>query len=138
MGIQDSIRLEPFANQALKPFGFINHQIWFWISLILFIILLIIISRNFIQRPKTLFDKSKELKESTKNNVSMSALMDNITKSGELYKQLSKMCHPDRFVNNPKQAVSEEIFKEVTRNKRNYQELVCLKNRAINELNINI
>ena len=40
----------------------------------------------------------------------MNNLMDSMHKSRNLYKELSKKCHPDRFINNPKQKIAEEIF----------------------------
>lgn len=44
------------------------------------------------------------------------------------------MCHPDKFVNTSKEKIAEEIFQEISKNKRNYEELVMLKDSAINEL----
>ena len=67
----------------------------------------------------------------------MNNLMDSIHNSRNLYKELSKKCHPDRFINDPKQKIAEEIFQEISENERNFEKLSLLKLRAINELNIN-
>ncbi|MCH3884774.1 hypothetical protein [Tenacibaculum aquimarinum] len=66
----------------------------------------------------------------------MDALMNNINSSKLLYKELSRVCHPDRFVNSDKQKIAEEIFKNISKNKRKFKELEILKERAINELKI--
>lgn len=124
--------------QSIESVSIINHQIWFWTCIIQFILLVVLLYKLFYKKPAVIsINETNELKKALKNEVNMHALMDSITKSGKLYKQLSKKCHPDRFVNNPKQKMAEEIFKEITRNKRNYGQLVYLRTRAINELNIN-
>lgn len=66
----------------------------------------------------------------------MGNLMNSINNSSELYKELSRKCHPDRFVNSPDQKLAEEIFQEIARHKRNHEKLIALKERAIAELNI--
>ena len=66
----------------------------------------------------------------------MNNLMDSIHNSRNLYKELSKKCHPDRFINDPKQKIAEEIFQEISENERNFEKLSLLKQRAINELNL--
>ncbi len=118
---------------------FITHPVWFWICIVQFVMMMILLYVQLKKRPAgNEKDDSVETKKAVKNEINMHALMDNITKSSKLYKQLSRKCHPDRFVNNPRQQIAEEIFKEITRRKRNYEKLTHLKNRAIRELNINI
>ena len=63
--------------------------------------------------------------------------MNSITHSKELYKELSKKCHPDRFVNTHLQEVADKLFQEITANQRNHKRLTELKKQAQNELNIN-
>ena len=46
----------------------------------------------------------------------MNNLMDSIHNSRNLYKELSKKCHPDRFINDPKQKIAEEIFQDYINN----------------------
>jgi hypothetical protein len=54
--------------------------------------------------------ETKHLKNSKNNKIDMNNLMDSMHKSRNLYKELSKKCHPVRFINNPKQKIAEEIF----------------------------
>jgi curved DNA-binding protein CbpA len=72
----------------------------------------------------------------TGDNADMKNLVNSIAKSRELYKELSRQCHPDRFVNTDLQPTAEDIFQEISRNKRNYKILLALKERAIEKLNI--
>ena len=65
-------------------------------------------------------------------------LMNSINGSKDLYKQLSRICHPNRYINSDKRQVTEEIFQEISKNKRDYKKLSELKQRAITELNINL
>jgi hypothetical protein len=80
--------------------------------------------------------ETKHLKNSKNNKIDMDNLMDSIHNSRNLYKELSKKCHPDKFINNPKQKIAEEIFQEISENERNFEKLSAIKLRAVNELNI--
>jgi len=85
--------------------------------------------------------KTKEeldLEDYKKSKIDMNGLMNSINKSKPLYKKLSKVCHPDRFINSDKRPIAEELFQEVTRYKRDYEKLEELKERARQELSINI
>jgi len=79
-----------------------------------------------------------KLQEIRKSEVDMEGLLKSIHQAHELYKQLSSKCHPDIFINSDKHAVSELLFQEITKNKRNYVKLEELKIRAIEELDINL
>ena len=52
--------------------------------------------------------ETKNIISSKKNNIDMDNLMNSIHNSRTLYKELSKKCHPDRFINDPKQKIAEE------------------------------
>ena len=112
-------------------------SIWFWIALVEFILLVLLLLK--MQRPKReKLDLSEVKKTDLKNseNIDMYNLLDSIHHSKELYKALSKKCHPDKFVNTPLHQIAEEIFQEITRNKRNYKQLIALKAEAINKLDL--
>ena len=79
-----------------------------------------------------------DIEDYKKSKIDMNGLMNSINKSKSLYKKLSRVCHPDRFINSNKRALAEELFKEITRNKRDYEKLEELKERASQELGINI
>lgn len=115
------------------------NSFWFWIALVeLIIIILLIVKLKNKKAIIDLDDVSKEKMKSAKSaNIDMDDLMNSINNSKEIYKELSKKCHPDRFVNTEKQDLAEEIFQEISKNKRNYSALQELKKRAFKELNIN-
>ena len=74
--------------------------------------------------------------KSKKSEINMDSLMDNIHSSKPLYKELSRKCHPERFVNDDRQDLAQEIFKEITKHEKNFEQLEKLKKRAIAELNL--
>lgn len=115
------------------------NSVWFWIAIIeLLIIILLIYKLKSKKKVHELSDlETKNIINSKKNNIDMDNLMNSIHNSRTLYKELSKKCHPDRFINDPKQKIAEEIFQEITKNERNFEKLNSLKIRATNELNIN-
>jgi|SRR5690554_3366094 len=115
-----------------------SFSIWFWIAIIeLIIIVFLILKLNKKQKPLAFSNVSKEkLKQDMKKGVDMDNLMHSIVGAKELYKELSKKCHPDRFVNSDKQPNAEEIFQEITDSKRNFKKLEELKIRAIKDLEI--
>jgi len=112
---------------------------WFWIAIIEFSIIVLLLIRlkkkksdlAFSDLPK---DKMKNAKSSS---IDMDNLMNSINGSRDLYKELSKACHPDKFVNTEKQKIAEEIFQNISKDKRNFEKLLAHKERAKIELNIN-
>lgn len=116
----------------------IFHSVWFWIALVELLLIVFLIYKLNSKKVSCDFTdlETTELKKSKDKKIDMHNLMDSIHNSRELYKQLSKKCHPDRFVNDPRQRLSEEIFQEISENERNFEKLSRLKLRAISELNI--
>lgn len=117
------------------------YSIWFWIALIEFFVVIFLI-RKLLTKKKLDFDFSALPKDKLKNakstSIDMNDLMNNINGSKDLYKNLSRACHPDNFLNTETYKKAEEIFQEITLNKRNYKRLVELKNEAIRVLQITI
>jgi len=116
-----------------------SHSLLFWIAIIeLIVIIFLLYKLKSKKKINELSDfEAKNIKNSKKNAIDMDNLMNSIHNSRTLYKELSKKCHPDRFINDIKQKNAEEIFQEITKNERNYEKLSSLKLRAENELNIN-
>jgi hypothetical protein len=116
----------------------INYSIWFWIALTELLIIIFLIYK--LKTKNKVFDltdlETMHLKNSKNNKIDMNNLMDNIHNSRSLYKELSKKCHPDRFINDQKQKIAEEIFQKISENERNFEKLSLLKLRATNELNV--
>lgn len=113
-------------------------SIWFWTSaaeFLLIVFLLIRLKRSKSDLAFSALPKDK-IKQAGTAEIDMDDLMNSINGSRELYKELSRVCHPDRFVDTDKQILAEEIFQEISTNKRNFKSLTALKERAKNELNI--
>lgn len=82
--------------------------------------------------------KREALKQKLKSGtVDFDGLMNSAFHSQELYDELKKKCHPDRFSTNPRLVEkATEIFALITKNKYNYQALAELKERAEKELHV--
>lgn len=115
----------------------LNTRIWILVAIIEFVVILFLL----LKKKKTNLDYSdvnqSEIKKMKNQDIDMDNLMNSITHSKELYKELSKKCHPDRFVNTHLQEVADKLFQEITANQRNHKRLTELKKQAQNELNIN-
>lgn len=113
-------------------------SIWFWISTIELLIIGFLLYKLLtkINKSKLSDLEIQGIKNSKKNEINMDDLMDNIHNSKTLYKELSRKCHPERFINDNRQEVAQEIFKEITKYEKNSEQLKRLKNRAITELNL--
>lgn len=113
-----------------------NLNIWFWLSIIeLLIIIVLFLKLRKGKENLTFADLNKEnLKKSKEATIDFGNVMNSINGSAELYKELSRKCHPDRFIDSPLQKLAEEIFQEISKNKRDFEKLLALKERAINEL----
>ncbi|WNH09900.1 hypothetical protein [Thalassobellus suaedae] len=127
-------------NEGLFAYTLFQSSIWFWIAWIECVLLIILIIKLKKRHKKLQFSvlSKSELKHSQKTTVDMENVMNSINGARGLYKDLSKQCHPDKFINTEYQETSAEIFKELSRHKRNYNKLSELRERAIIELNINI
>jgi len=122
-------------------FDFTNStNYWMWAALIEMGLIAFLIYK-LLKRKKTAFDNvgSEVLNEAKNSNVDMDNLMNSINKSRTLYKQLSSKCHPDRFPTDViKQQNADLLFQEITKNQRNYNKLLELKEKAQQQLNITI
>jgi hypothetical protein len=117
--------------------GFLSST-WFWISIIEFIVIIFLLNRVSRKKTELTFsdlpiDKHKNAKSTS---IDMDNLINSINGSRELYKELSKICHPDKFLNSDKRKIAEDIFQEISKDKRNYEKLLAHKERAKKELNI--
>lgn len=116
-----------------------QSSIWIWLALIEFLIILFLIFKLKRVNNNLAFNDvtKKDIKKSQKTDIDMDNLMNSINGSRDLYKTLSKKCHPDRFVNTEQQGLAEKIFQEISKNKRDFGKLNELKSKAEKELNIN-
>ena len=115
----------------------ISATTWFTVALVEFILIIILLLAG-RQKVKNDELKYQKIREAKSNKVDMNEVMQSIYGSKALYKELSSKCHPDLFVNTEKEVVANEIFQEISRNKRDYTRLNELKQRAISELGIKL
>jgi len=129
----DNLGKENIANIESSSFS-----LWFWVALVEFIIIIILLLKFRKKENNLKFgDLSKDkIRNAKKSDIDMGNLMNSINGSKDLYKELSRNCHPDRFVKTDKQEIAEKIFQEISKYKRDFNKLNELKQRAINELNI--
>lgn len=106
------------------------------LELIVILWLLILLMRR--KKNKNISFEERELYEARNTNIDMSDLVKSIHSSKGLYDKLSRVCHPDRFINTNLHKIAEEIFQEISKNRRNYKELERLKSEAINKLNVKL
>lgn len=79
--------------------------------------------------------KKRVMKETA--NIDFSSVTHDWEKSMILYDELKKKCHPDKFSDNLNEEATR-IFQLVMKEKSNYQELLKLKEEAIEKLGIKI
>lgn len=86
------------------------------------------IFRKKTQEERELDELSKRIKS---DKLDMSGIFSNLNKRkeiDELYSELSRRAHPDRFVgDDEKIAKAEIIFKKIQENQTDYQSLLALK-----------
>lgn len=102
--------------------------------------LLLIILIIAFKRRKMSTDKMRTLKRGiASEEVDFDNILNSAFNSGALYDKLKVKCHPDRFSSDDiKNAVANELFQEITKNKNNLKKLQELKERAKTELGIDI
>jgi hypothetical protein len=128
------------SNKIIENKNLIDfNSLWFWLSIGELLLIIYLIYRLKSKKVVSeLTDLEMQNIQNSKNNpIDMNSLMNNIHNARGLYKELSRKCHPDRFIGDPKHQIAEDIFQEISDNERNYEKLNQLKTRAINELNIN-
>lgn len=115
----------------------ISSSIWFWVSIIEFVIiltLLIISNRKNFKNTKFKSEKDMILNE----DVDFNNIINSSFNSKVLYDELIRKCHPDKFVDNAeKNKIAMSLSQEITKNKNDIKLLLELKDEAIKKLNIN-
>lgn len=115
---------------------------WLWaavVELVVILLLLLIVIKQKKTNKAGLSAKRKKVKEILVEEVDFSNVINSSFHASMLYDQLIKKCHPDRFPNNEeKQRIAEELSAEIGKNKHNLKKLNELRQRAIQELNINL
>ena len=118
----------------------ISYSVFMWIAVVELVIILLLVYKLVSKKNKLALSNLERdsLKSAKSTKIDMDSLMNNINSSRALYKELSRKCHPDRFMNDPKQKLAEEIFQEISKYERNFDKLSLIKIRAIKELSITV
>lgn len=105
------------------------------VIIIEFITIVVLLLILFLEKQK--HSKKKELKSKIKKEEFDQNDMKDIWLAKDLYDNLKKVCHPDRFVDDDKKFdLANSLFQEITKNKNNYQRLLELEQQAKEQLNI--
>ena len=133
--LQDSLQL---VNQTIMESGTHASSFngWMWLAILEFGFIALL-----------LFGKKKKGQQSVKQKFREQALNDSVDfknlnhsffHAQALYDELKKKCHPDRFpTDKEKNAIAENLFQEITKNKHNMKKLEELKGEAMDKLHIN-
>ena len=109
---------------------------WTIIAIIEFVIILVV--TYVIHKKQNLSPKRLVKKKALSENVDFDNIVNSAFHAKALYDQLKVKCHPDRFVNEPaRERLALELSQQISKNKNNVKELQIIKQRAIDELNIN-
>lgn len=113
-----------------------NTSLWFWVAVLEFIIILFLLIKSRNKKGNETDEIKQKLKRAKDKEVDMDSLMMSINSSKTLYKEMSRVCHPDRFSDDETKKVAEAIFQEITRHKRDYKKLKELMSEAETKLNV--
>lgn len=124
------------TTQAASPTQF--HNLWFWIALAEFLLLLAFILLQFRKRKhiETEVERIKR-KVMQEGEIDFGNTLKSAFHAQELYDELKVRCHPDRFpADAEKNRIATEIFQKIVESRNNYKSLLELKARAEQELEI--
>jgi hypothetical protein len=132
--IQDSLKV---ASQLITIYSDQSQNInwWMWLAIAEFGIIAFLILREKFRPKETTKQRFKN--ESLKQEIDFNNIINSSFNSIQLYDELKAKCHPDLFfTDKDKNAIAENLFKEITKNKTNVKRLLELKKEAIQKLNI--
>jgi preprotein translocase subunit SecF len=116
---------------------FTENAVWFWIAMLEFVIIvLFLLLKKRRYKPEFVGISKVDMRSGNAQSADMQNLVASINQSGQLYKELSRSCHPDRFVNTHLQADADRLFQEISRHRRNYRRLLELKQEAKEKLGL--
>lgn len=99
---------------------------------------------GFFSKKRKFSDSNSDISENSLSankveKVDMNNIIQSIFHAEVLYNSLKTKCHPDRFAHDDfLMCKADDIFKEITENKRNFSKLRELQLTAEKELNIKI
>mgnify|MGYP003462852693 FL=1 len=124
------------TTQAASPT--LLQNLWFWIALAEFLLLLAFILLQFRKR-KHIETEAERIKRKVmqEGEIDFGNTLKSAFHAQELYDELKVRCHPDRFpADAEKNRIATEIFQKIVESRNNYKSLLELKARAEQELEI--
>lgn len=111
-------------------------NIWLIVAIVEFaVIVYLLLTRFNISNSKKAQIKNEVMQE---GSIDFSNVLNNAFNSKEIYDDLKKKCHPDRFVDDAeREAIANELFQRITQNQHNIDNLRKLKEEAVQKLGIN-
>jgi len=98
-----------------------------------------IVMKNFFNlRNHSKSEPESDLKEVRKNEINFQDIFSDFQKSKEIYKELIRKCHPDRFVDSDLNKIATDLSLRIAEHKSSYSELCHLREEACEKLNITI
>lgn len=110
-------------------------NIWLIVAIVEFavIVYLLLTKLNISNRKKAQI-KNEVMQE---GSIDFSNVLNNAFNSKEIYDDLKKKCHPDRFVDDAeREAIANELFQRITQNQHNIDNLRKLREEAVQKLGI--
>jgi len=132
--VNDSLKA---LNQTLSLGAEENSfsQFWMWLAIFELVVIVVLLLLK-LRTPETAKGRFKT--ESIKEEIDFNNIINSSFNSTQLYDELKKTCHPDRFPNDKeKNEIALHIFQEISKNKTNVKRLLELKEEARQTLNIN-
>lgn len=110
-------------------------NIWLIVAIVEFaVIVYLLLTKLNISNSKKAQNKNEVMQE---GSIDFSNVLNNAFNSKEIYDDLKKKCHPDRFVDDAeREAIANELFQRITQNQHNIDNLRKLREEAVQKLGI--
>ena len=110
-------------------------NIWLIVTIVEFaVIVYLLLTKLNISNSKKAQIKNEVMQE---GSIDFSNVLNNAFNSKEIYDDLKKKCHPDRFVDDAeREAIANELFQRITQNQHNIDNLRKLREEAVQKLGI--
>lgn len=110
-------------------------NIWLIVAIVEFaVIVYLLLTKLNMNNGKKARIKNEVMQE---GSIDFSNVLNNAFNSKEIYDDLKKKCHPDRFVDDAeREAIANELFQRITQNQHNIDNLRKLREEAVQKLGI--
>ena len=110
-------------------------NIWLIVAIVEFaVIVYLLLTKLNISNSKKAQIKNEVMQE---GSIDFRNVFNNAFNSKEIYDDLKKKCHPDRFVDDAeREAIANDLFQRITQNQHNIDNLRKLREEAVQKLGI--